>query len=429
MKASASVDIMPPRGMRDFYPHQTGLREILFDTWSKAAQRHGFVQYDACIVENLALLKRKAGEEIVDQIYAFNDKSGRKLALRPEITPSLARMVAARWHALSFPLKWFAIGQCFRYERMSRGRKREHYQWNLDVIGAPGPAPEVELLTTALSAIADLGLDSAIRVHISNRALLADLLSHQGISADRHADLFLVLDKRGKLSDAATSEMLGKNGFTAETTAKIFELFRLDSLDAVRRHLGKTTPALEHTAAIFEGVSAYGWGDRIVFDLSVVRGLNYYTGTVFEAFDVDRRFRAVFGGGRYDHLLEQIGGRPIPAVGLGFGDVVVMEIMNERGCTPSVPAAADTVIGYMEPSQFLTGLRVARALRCRHERVDLAMVPEKARAFFGRASHAGARYAIYIGPDDVEKGCLRRKDLEQRTEATLCLRDFIGDAS
>lgn len=429
MKANASVDLAPPRGMRDFYPRQTGERDLLFDTWSKAARRHGFVHYDACVVENLSLLKRKAGEEIVDQIYAFQDKSGRDLALRPEITPSLARMVSARWNALALPLKWYAIGQCFRYERMSRGRKREHYQWNLDIVGASGPAPEVELLTTALSATDDLGLGPALRVHISNRALLSDLLAHAGIPAHRHADLFLALDKRGKLSDDAMTATLSQSGFATDSIAKIFELFDLDSLDTVRRHLGKTTPALEHTAAVFEGLSAYGWRDRILFDLSIVRGLNYYTGTVFEAFDVDRRFRAVFGGGRYDHLLEHIGGRAIPAAGLGFGDVVVMEIMHALGRAPSAPPLADTMVGYMEPDQYAAAVRVTRALRDRKERVDLAMGPEKARAFFGRANHAGARYAIYIGPDDLKNGCLRRKDLEQRTETPLAIDELTGDLS
>ncbi len=429
MKAGASVDLAPPRGMRDFYPHQAGLREILFNTWSHAARCHGFERYDACIVENLSLLKRKAGEEIVDQIYAFRDKSQRELALRPEITPSLARMVCAGWNDLTFPLKWFSIGQCFRYERMSRGRKREHYQWNLDVIGAPGPAPEVELLTTALSATEELGLGPAIRVHISNRELLSDLLAYAGIPAEHHAALFLVLDKRGKLSDDAITDMLVDSGFTTEAAAKVFELFELDSLDAVRRLLGRTTAALEHSAAVFEGLTTYGWENRICFDLSVVRGLNYYTGTVFEAFDVDRRFRAVFGGGRYDHLLEHIGGRPAPAVGLGFGDVVVTEIMNEIGCAPSVPAAADTVVGYMEADQSAIALRVAHQFRRLEERVDLAMGPEKARAFFGRANHTGARNAIYIGPDDVKTGHIRRKDLEQRTETTISLRDLTGDAS
>ncbi len=426
MKAAARVDLAPPRGMRDFYPDEAARRELLFDTWIQAAKRHGFVRYDACVVENLPLLKRKAGEEIVEQIYTFLDKSGRELALRPEITPSLARMVAAGWNKLSFPIKWFAIGQCFRYERASRGRKREHYQWNLDILGSPGAAPEVELLTTALSATTDLGLGDAIRVHISNRALLSDLLAHTGISPEHHAALFLVLDKRGKLSDTAIAEMLSEKGFSKDAAIKIFELFEIDNLAAVRRLLGRTTPALEHTAAVFEGLTAYGWQDHVCFDLSIVRGLNYYTGTVFEAFDRNRRFRAVFGGGRYDHLLEHISGRPTPAAGLGFGDVVVTEIMNELGCTPAVPPAAETVVGYMEPAQATVALRVAHGLRRHGERVDLAMEPEKARAFFGRANHTGAQRAVFIGPDDVQQGRIRIKDLQQRTESSIPLSNFNG---
>lgn len=426
MRTDSVIDPAPPRGMRDFYPEQTAVREFLFDAWTRAARAHGFVRYDACIVENLGLLTRKAGEEIVGQIYAFRDKSDRELALRPEITPSLARMVSARWNELSLPLKWFAIGQCFRYERASRGRKREHYQWNLDIIGADGVRPEVEVLATALTAVADLGLASALRIHISNRALLADLLAHAGIPPERHPALFLVLDKRGKLSDTELTALLVTNGFSTDATKRIFELFQIDSLAAARQTLEQTTPALQHTEELFSGLAEYGWRDQVCFDLSIVRGLNYYTGTVFEAFDHQRRFRAVFGGGRYDDLLRHIGGRPAPAVGLGFGDVVITEIMQELACLPPAAPAAEIAVGYMENSQAATALRAVRTLRRRGHSVDFALQPEKARAFFARVGRAKAQQAIYIGPDDLLAGSLRIKDLDTRTETALPLSDLLG---
>ncbi len=429
MSPVPSIELAPPRGMRDFYPEQTALRDALFGFWMRAARSFGFLRYDACVVESLGLLTRKAGEEIVDQIYAFRDKSQRDLALRPEMTPTLARMVAARWNALSFPLKWFAIAQCFRYERSSRGRKREHYQWNLDILGAAGPIAEVEILATALQAIHAMGLGDAIRVHISNRALLADLLEKTGIPADQHEALFLVLDKRGKLSDQAIGDMLVEQGFNAASIERIFGLFAIDSMDAARNVLECTTPALNHTDAVFDGLTAYGYRDCICFDLSVVRGLNYYTGTVFEAFDRQRKFRAVFGGGRYDHLLEQLGSQPTPAVGLGFGDVVIMEIMQDLQRLPTVAPAADLLIGYMDPAQADVARRAAMTFRRQGLAVDLAMGEEKAKTFFSRANRCDASQAIYLGPDDIATGHLRIKNLVTREETSLPLTDLGGDSA
>ena len=192
------ISLAPPRGMRDFYPEDMVLRNRVFDAWRAAAVASGFEHYDACVVESLALLKRKAGEEVENQVYAFQDKSGRDIALRAEMTPTLARMVAQRQGSLQFPLKWFCIAQCFRYERMTKGRKREHYQLNLDVVGEEAVSGEAEVLAAAIDAMRRMGVpDGAYRVRLSSRALLAELLAASGIAEDRHASVFLALDKRG----------------------------------------------------------------------------------------------------------------------------------------------------------------------------------------------------------------------------------------
>jgi histidyl-tRNA synthetase len=197
-----AISFEPPRGMRDFYPDDMVWRNHVFEAWRAAATQVGFAPYDACVVESLELLERKSGEEVSEQIYAFEDKSGRKLALRPEMTPTLARMIAARQGQLQFPIKWFTIAQCFRYERMTRGRKREHYQWNLDVVGEASVSAEAEILAAAAGALRRMGLpDSAYQIRINNRALLAELLATLGIPGHQHAAVFLALDKRGKLSD------------------------------------------------------------------------------------------------------------------------------------------------------------------------------------------------------------------------------------
>ena len=198
----SDISFEPPRGMRDFYPEDMAWRNRVFDAWRAAADAFGFQPYDACVVESLALLQRKSGEEVSEQIYAFEDKSGRALALRPEMTPTLARMVAARQGRLHFPIKWSAIAQCFRYERMTRGRKREHYQLNLDIIGSDDVLCEAELLGAAVNAVRRMGLpDDAWRIHLSSRALLGELLAKSGIPAAQHTAVFMALDKRGKISD------------------------------------------------------------------------------------------------------------------------------------------------------------------------------------------------------------------------------------
>ena len=217
------MDFAPPRGMRDFYPEDMVLRNRIFDAWRAAAVAHGFEHYDACVVESLELLKRKAGEEVENQVYAFQDKSGRDIALRAEMTPTLARMVAQRQGSLQFPLKWFCIAQCFRYERMTKGRKREHYQWNIDIVGEESVLAEAEVIGAAVDALRRMGLsDGDFRVRVSSRRFLGELLAKSGIAPERHAQVFLALDKRGKMPDAEIAAMLRDGGLTDEETAAAF---------------------------------------------------------------------------------------------------------------------------------------------------------------------------------------------------------------
>jgi histidyl-tRNA synthetase len=412
----------PPRGMRDFYPEDMAVRNAICDAWRDAAARFGFSPYDACVVESLELLKRKAGEEIVDQIYAFTDKSGRELALRPEMTPTLARMIAARQGRLPLPLKWYTIAQCFRYERTTRGRKREHYQWNLDILGEPAVAAEVEVLSAALCAAAQLGLGPQdLQVHYSSRALLAELLSALGIPPGHHPATLLALDKRGKMDDAEITALLEAQGLDQATITRAFALFDIRSPADAADMLGNDTPALRDLRAFQDLAAAAGIARQLVFDIAVVRGLAYYTGIVFEAFDTARELRAVFGGGRYDNLLADVGGRPMTGVGLGFGDVVIAELLAARGrLAPSAPVF-DVAVGFMKPPQHAAAAALAAALRGEGLTVDLALQPEKPKAFFARAGRGQFREAAYVGPDDVAGGAARLKNLSTRAERTVRL--------
>ena len=397
--------------MRDFYPEDMAWRNRVFDAFRAAGEAAGFRQYDACVVESYELLARKAGEEVGEQIYHFLDKSERHLALRAEMTPTLARMVAQRQKELSFPLKWTTIAQCFRYERMTKGRKREHYQWNLDIIGEDSVLAEAEVIGAACDALRRMGLSSAdFKVHVSSRKFLGELLAKSGIAADRHAQVFLALDKRGKMPDAEIAAMLKDGGLSDAEIEATFAIMET-----------KDYSACPELVELFRLAEIAGFSDCLEFDISVIRGLSYYTGVVFECFDTKGEFRAIFGGGRYDNLLTTIGGEPTSAVGLGFGDVVVTELLKARLGEDAAAARKGVAIGFMFPEQRDAAVSLAARLRKSGECVDLALRSQKPKKFFSHAAESGAAQAVFLGPDDVEKGVARMKDLATREEKEISL--------
>ena len=401
----------PPRGMRDFYPADMAWRNKVFDAFRAAGDAFGFEQYDSCVVESYELLARKAGEEVSEQIYHFNDKSDRHLALRPEMTPTLARMVAQRQKELRFPLKWTAIAQCFRYERTTKGRKREHYQWNLDIIGEDSVSAEVEVVGAAVYALKLMGLGpDDFKVRVSSRKFLSSLLEKSGIAPSLHAQVFLALDKRGKMPDAEIAAMLKDGGLSDADVKAAFEIMDVKSFEGCAE--------LEEFFSLAE---AAGFADSLVFDISVIRGLSYYTGIVFECFDAKGEFRAIFGGGRYDNLLSTVGGESAGAVGLGFGDVVVTEILKARFGENAAAPKRGTAVGYMTPGDRVAAVRAAAALRAKGEKVDLALEPQKPKKFFARAGSGAFEKALFIGPDDTAAGKARLKNLDTREEEEICL--------
>ena len=405
------ISFEPPRGMRDFYPEDMAWRSRVFDAFRAAGEAAGFRQYDACVVESYELLARKAGEEVGEQIYHFFDKSERHLALRAEMTPTLARMVAQRQKELSFPLKWTTIAQCFRYERMTKGRKREHYQWNLDIIGEDSVLAEAEVIGAACDALRRMGLSSAdFKVHVSSRKFLGELLAKSGIAADCHAQVFLALDKRGKMPDAEIAAMLKDGGLSDAEIEATFAIMET-----------KDYSACPELVELFRLAEIAGFSDCLEFDISVIRGLSYYTGVVFECFDTKGEFRAIFGGGRYDNLLTTIGGEPTSAVGLGFGDVVVTELLKARLGEDAAAARKGVAIGFMFPEQRDAAVSLAARLRKSGECVDLALRSQKPKKFFSHAAESGAAKAVFLGPDDVEKGVARMKDLATREEKEISL--------
>jgi len=405
------ISFEPPRGMRDFYPQDMVWRNRVFDAFRAAGDAAGFEQYDSCVVESYDLLARKSGEEVGEQTYHFTDKSDRHLALRPEMTPSLARMVAQRQKELSFPVKWTTVAQCFRYERMTKGRKREHYQWNLDIIGEESVMAEVEVLGAAIDALLRMGLGrDAFKVHVSSRKFLSKLLEESGVAPERHAQIFLALDKRGKMPDAEIAAMLKDGGLSAGEVDAAFGI--MDT---------KSFAGFAELEELFRLAETAGFADLLEFDISVIRGLSYYTGTVFECFDAKKELRAIFGGGRYDNLLTAIGGEPTPAVGLGFGDVVVTELLKATFGEAANAGRRGVAVGFMFPEQREAALALAAKLRRGGERVDLALSAQKPKKFFSHAASGSAAKAVFVGPDDVARGTAKMKDLETRTEEEICL--------
>ena len=405
------ISFEAPRGMRDFYPEDMAWRNRVFDAFRAAGEAAGFEPYDSCVVESYELLARKAGEEVGEQIYHFFDKSERHIALRAEMTPTLARMVAQRQKELQFPLKWTTIAQCFRYERMTKGRKREHYQWNIDIIGEDSILAEVEVIQAACDALRRMGLSSRdFKVHVSSRRFLGELLAKSGIAADKHAQVFLALDKRGKMPDSEIAAMLKDGGLSDDEIKATFGIMDLKSYEGCAE--------LEE---LFRLAEVAGFADCLEFDISVIRGLSYYTGVVFECFDTAGEFRAIFGGGRYDNLLTTIGGEPTSAVGLGFGDVVVTELLKARLGANAVKEKKGVAVGFMFPEQRDAALALAARLRREGESVDLSLKNQKPKKFFSHADSSGAAKAVFLGPDDVEKGVARMKDMATREEVEMPL--------
>ena len=408
---SEKLSFEAPRGMRDFYPEDMVWREKVFGAMRESAKAWGFEPYDSCVVESYELLARKAGEEVGEQIYHFFDKSERHIALRAEMTPTLARMVAQRQKELAFPLKWTTIAQCFRYERMTKGRKREHYQWNCDIIGEDSILAEVEVLGCAVDALKRMGLTTDdFKVHVSSRKFLGELLKNSGIAEDRHAQVFLALDKRGKMPDESIAEMLKDGGLDENEVAATFRI--MDTKDF------SGSPELTE---LFRKAEIAGFADALQFDIGVIRGLSYYTGVVFECFDTKGEFRAIFGGGRYDNLLTTIGGEPTSAVGLGFGDVVVTELLKSRLGESAARELQGTAVGFMTDAEADAAVKLAYALRSRGEKVDLSLKAQKPKKFFSHAEKSGAAKAVFLGPDDVGAGKARLKDLATRQETEISL--------
>jgi len=431
----AKKSLRPPRGTRDLYPEDYRLRDWLFGHFREVAYRFAFEEVDAPILEHAELFMRKAGEEIVDQLYHF-ELHGRHLALRPEMTPSIARMVMARAGALKLPIRWFTVTQNWRYERMSRGRKREHFQWNMDIYGEPGVAAEAELIGAVLSLVEALGLEPGdVKIRLNSRKLLEETLA-AGVLRKRpevFAPLCVAIDKIAKIGPDKVVDMLtdpeGEVALDRASAQDVVAMLGVQNLDDAQHNAPAGSEGLAELQRLWDLLDAYGIADRVVFDASVVRGLAYYTGTVFEAFDANAELRSICGGGRYDRLISTLGGPSIPAAGFGFGDVVIGELLADKNRLPELTRDLQDVVYAFGETERPAAIAVAQRLRREGRRVELVLGTPKLKRVMADADRAGAERVWLLGPDEVGRGVVKRRDLatgeeaERNLHATTSLND------
>ena len=377
-------------GFRDFLPDDCARRNYIFARWRKVARRYGFLEWEGPPLEATDLYKKKSGAEIVEQLFNFTDKGEREVALRPELTPTLARVVAAHEREFKKPLKWFSIGQFFRYEKQQRGRLREHFQLNCDIIGEKDLAADIELVALCIDVLCAFGLtEKDFVVRISDREFWTDFFRDNNVPAEGWGDLLQVIDKSAREPREKTAEKLG------DVAEPVFATLRS----------GGKSPRLEQLAA---GLQARGLADFISIDVGIVRGLAYYTGIVFEAFDRPGKFRAIAGGGRYDNLISQLsdGAVSLPALGFAMGDVVLSELITE---IPQAREAMYKAIGnerkidiyvvIAKEQRRADALAQLQQLRDCKYRVDYPLTPTKVARQFQAAEELGARIALLYGDE------------------------------
>ncbi|MCL7927782.1 MAG: histidine--tRNA ligase [marine benthic group bacterium] len=424
------MDLTSLPGFRDFYPEQMALRDHVFTVWREVAGRYGFVEYDGPPLEPLDLYVRKSGEEIVGQLYRFTDQGGREVALRPEMTPSFARMVGARAGGMPKPIRWYSIPQLFRYERPQKGRLREHFQLNLDIVGEAGELADAEIIAAAIDMLRAFGLSSEEFVaRISDRELIGGLLAAHGVAPEAMGAAFAALDKLDRESPEWVCGRLEEAGVSERSARELLGIPELD-LPALLGRVGDdpaTLEAGERLRRVFDHLESFGLGAFVRFDPSLVRGLAYYTGTVFELWDRRGEFRAICGGGRYDRLLAAVGGPDLPALGFGMGDVVLSELLKARGLVPEQPAAIQDFVICVTDEQRPAALGVVHALRDRGRRVAYDFAGRSVGRQFKAANQVGAERTIVLGPDELSRGEAVVREMSTGEEKSVPLGSILSD--
>jgi len=429
------MKIPPVKGTRDFYPPEMARRNWIIDGWKGISIRNGFEEYDGPIFEYLKMYQIKSGDEIVEQLFSLQDRGGRDLAIRPEITPTLARMVNQQINALPRPIKWFSVPRLCRAERPQKGRLREFFQWNIDIIGIDSPEADAEVIFTSLDYLRRVGLTAAdVRAKISSRRLLASVLRGMGIENSCLDAMYALLDKKAKLPADAFDALLAEHVPDKEQATRISNFMALDSIDDLQRLVSAdddTRVAVEQLQNVFATLELMGVGDYCVFDPSIVRGLAYYTGVVFEIHDIVGELRAICGGGRYDNLLRDFGGPSIPATGMGMGDCVLEILLHQKGLLDSQvpPRRLEFFVACADATLAKAMYAVAARLRAGGQSANFSYKLGGLSKQLKEASSQNARRCIIIGQEYVDKQELIVKDMASGEQSQVHVDRFLAQLS
>jgi histidyl-tRNA synthetase len=406
--------IKPVKGTRDFYPEDMSIRTWLYKNVRHASELYGYQEYEAPLLETIDLYAAKSGEELVkEQSFVFPDRGGDLITLRPELTPSLTRMVAQRQHQLLFPIRWWSFGPFWRYERPQKGRAREFFQWNIDLIGVANPEADAELVAIIATFFRLVGLDpNQVVILVNDRQLIDNELKSLGISPEKRSDVFRLIDRRGKMQPFEWEAYALEIGLNKQQFSDLKTLLE-DS------ELWKKSQEL---IDFFEVLSALNASDYVRFDANIIRGLDYYTGIVFEAQDLGGEVRrAILGGGRYDNLLADVGGKPLPGVGFAMGDVVITLIIENAGLLPKETSnsPAPVLVTVFDKEHLRYSFALAAELRQQGLKVATYPQPERLSKQFKYADRLGFKFALVIGPDEINTGKVTLKNLITGHQAEL----------
>lgn len=421
-------------GFREFYPEDFSRRQHIFRVWRQAATSYGFQEYDAPVLEPLELYTTKSGDEIEGQLFSFTDKGGRDVSMRPEMTPTVCRMVGAKAGALKRPIKWFSIAEFYRYERAQKGRLRAFNQFNADIFGEAGPEAEIELIALLIQCMAGFGLTKDdFYVRLSDRDLWFFYLEALGFNDAQSRGILGAIDRYEKMGDDAFKGYVEAHGpLDDDKKARVLAFLQIKSLADLEAALApfaseKLNTRLADWRKVLGGLGAMGLGDFVSVDLAVVRGLAYYTGFVFEAFDRKGDLRALAGGGRYNDLVKKLGYADLPAVGFAIGDVTTGILLEQRGLAPTFVNAPDVYAVIGGEKERVAAFADIRALRSAGWRVEYPLKDVAFGKQFKAAAESGAKLALIYGGDELAKGVVKIRDLTDRSEREVP-RDRVAEA-
>jgi histidyl-tRNA synthetase len=426
------MEIQSVKGTRDFYPEDMAKRNFIADLWKEVSLRNGFAEFDGPIFEYLAMYQQKSGEEISSQLFAFEDRGGRMLAIRPEITPTLARMVNQRINTLPRPIKWFSVPRLCRAERPQKGRLREFFQWNIDIIGVDDCLADAEVIFCAVDYLMQAGLTSDdVVVRISSRRLIAALLEYFGIEKEGLEKVYSALDKKSKVPAEVFEKMLAEAIGDANKRQKVLELMSVGSLTQLESFAGEdknAKDAIEELKRLFNYLNIMGITEFCRFDISIVRGLAYYTGVVFEIYDKSEQLRAICGGGRYDNLLADFGGPKISATGMGMGDCVLGIVLEERGLFKNISEKnkIEYFVTYADEALKSEALKMVASLRRVGKRTDFSYKGGALGKQLKQASAVNAAMCIIVGDEFTQKKQIVIKNMGSGEQSSVDVSDFLG---